>query len=208
MARKTKAQALETRQQIIDAALNCFSKRGVSSTSLAEIAVTAGVTRGAIYWHFKNKTDLLQQIYASLDQELELDEQRYLTQYPEDPLAQFRALLIDLLRSVVTNQGRRALFEIYYHKCEFVGEMEEFMRRQQEIIIACYPKIEEKLRLCQAYQQLPTQLNQKRAAIIIRAYISGLIENWLFTPENFSLDNQAERLVDSLIDMLRFSPNL
>ena len=58
MARKTKRQAQETKQQIIDAALRLFTVQGVSATSLSDIASAAGVTRGAIYWHFKNKVDL------------------------------------------------------------------------------------------------------------------------------------------------------
>lgn len=49
MARKTKQQAEETRQEILDAAIKTFSERGVSATSLADIAKSAGVTRGAIY---------------------------------------------------------------------------------------------------------------------------------------------------------------
>lgn len=53
MARKTKQQALETRQHILDVAIRLFSQQGVSATSLAQIAQAAGVTRGAIYWHFK-----------------------------------------------------------------------------------------------------------------------------------------------------------
>ncbi|MER1691841.1 TetR family transcriptional regulator, partial [Proteus mirabilis] len=48
MARKTKRQAQETRQQIIDAALRLFTVQGVSATSLSDIATEAGVTRGAI----------------------------------------------------------------------------------------------------------------------------------------------------------------
>ncbi len=59
MARKTKQQALETRQHILDVAMRLFSQQGVSATSLAQIAQAAGVTRGAIYWHFKDKSDLL-----------------------------------------------------------------------------------------------------------------------------------------------------
>lgn len=45
MARKTKQQAEETRQEILDAAIKTFSERGVSATSLADIAKSAGVTR-------------------------------------------------------------------------------------------------------------------------------------------------------------------
>lgn len=60
MARKTKKQAQETRQQILDTALRVFSEHGVSATSLSDIATAAGVTRGAIYWHFKNKAEIFE----------------------------------------------------------------------------------------------------------------------------------------------------
>jgi len=55
MARCTKEKALETRERILDAAEDVFDDNGVSNTSLADIATAAGVTRGAIYWHFTNK---------------------------------------------------------------------------------------------------------------------------------------------------------
>ena len=58
MARCTKEQALETRTRILDAAEDVFNANGVSKTSLADVAAAAGLTRGAIYWHFANKTDL------------------------------------------------------------------------------------------------------------------------------------------------------
>lgn len=62
MARKTKQEAQETRQHILDVALR-LSHSGVSSTSLGEITKAAGVTRGAIYWHFKDKSDLFSEIW-------------------------------------------------------------------------------------------------------------------------------------------------
>ncbi|MBL8522861.1 MAG: TetR family transcriptional regulator, partial [Betaproteobacteria bacterium] len=58
MVRRTKEEAQETRNRLLDTAEHVFNERGVSRTSLAEIAEAAGVTRGAIYWHFKNKLDL------------------------------------------------------------------------------------------------------------------------------------------------------
>ncbi|MFV9996425.1 MAG: TetR family transcriptional regulator [Arsenophonus endosymbiont of Dermacentor nuttalli] len=57
MVRKTKKQAKITRQEIIDAAIRRFSQYDVSATSFPNIAEVAGVTRGAIYWHFKNKVE-------------------------------------------------------------------------------------------------------------------------------------------------------
>jgi TetR/AcrR family acrAB operon transcriptional repressor len=55
MVRRTKTEALETRNSLLDAAEHLFQARGVSRTSLNDIANEAGTTRGAIYWHFKDK---------------------------------------------------------------------------------------------------------------------------------------------------------
>ncbi|KMV73799.1 hypothetical protein AI29_12660, partial [bacteria symbiont BFo2 of Frankliniella occidentalis] len=71
MARKTKAQAQETKSLLIEAAIDCFASRGVSATSLSEIAEHAGMTRGAIYWHFKNKTELFKEIWVNSDEEID-----------------------------------------------------------------------------------------------------------------------------------------
>lgn len=59
----------ETRQLIVDAAARLFSERGYATASLSDIASAAGVTKGALYWHFKSKEDIaleiVRQMYAS-----------------------------------------------------------------------------------------------------------------------------------------------
>ena len=61
--RKTKIEAQKTRQHLLDAALEVFWRNGVTRSSLQEIAQEAGVTRGALYWHFKNKEDLFDALF-------------------------------------------------------------------------------------------------------------------------------------------------
>lgn len=63
MARKTAIEAARTRRRILEAASEMFAREGVASTTLEQIAQQAGVTRGAIYWHFKGKQDLLQTLF-------------------------------------------------------------------------------------------------------------------------------------------------
>lgn len=58
--RRTKAQAAATRQHILDTALVLFDEAGYVETSLSMIARAADVTRGAIYWHFHNKEEILE----------------------------------------------------------------------------------------------------------------------------------------------------
>lgn len=66
-----KEEAQETRSQILEAAEKAFYERGVARTTLADIATLAGVTRGAIYWHFSNKADLVQAMLDSLREPLD-----------------------------------------------------------------------------------------------------------------------------------------
>ncbi|MFV0421677.1 TetR family transcriptional regulator [Oleidesulfovibrio sp.] len=65
MARKTKEEAEKTRQLLLDCALTVFLRKGYSATTLNDIAEEANLTRGAVYWHFKNKVDIFS---AVLDQ--------------------------------------------------------------------------------------------------------------------------------------------
>lgn len=107
MARKTKQQALETRQHILDVALRLFSQQGVSATSLAEIANAAGVTRGAIYWHFKNKSDLFSEIWELSESNIGELEIEYQAKFPDDPLSVLREILVHILEATVTEERRR-----------------------------------------------------------------------------------------------------
>ena len=66
MARKTKQEAEITRNAILNAAIQVLLTRGIARTHLDDIAREAGLTRGAIYWHFANKADLLNTLWKDL----------------------------------------------------------------------------------------------------------------------------------------------
>ncbi|HGN1898947.1 TPA: multidrug efflux transporter transcriptional repressor AcrR [Proteus mirabilis] len=208
MARKTKRQAQETRQQIIDAALRLFTVQGVSATSLSDIATEAGVTRGAIYWHFKNKVDLFTEACELTDLKIESLELEYQSKYPDDPLFVLRELLIYILTSIVEDPKHNALLEIYFHKCEFVGEMTPIVEIRRELCAADYSRIEQSLSRCIEKRQFPANLDLRRAAIMLKAMMTGLAENWLFSPESFSIKEESQYLVDSFIDMIKHSVNM
>ncbi|MFV0569356.1 MAG: multidrug efflux transporter transcriptional repressor AcrR [Citrobacter portucalensis] len=208
MARKTKQQALETRQHILDAALRLFSQQGVSSTSLAEIAKAAGVTRGAIYWHFKNKSDLFSEIWGLSESNINELEVEYRKKFPDDPLSVLREILVYVLESTATEERRRLLMEIIFHKCEFVGELAVVQQAQQNICIESIERIEMHLTCCIKRNILPVDLLTHRAAVLMRSYISGIIENWLFAPQSFDLKKEARDYVTILLEMYLLCPTL
>ena len=208
MARKTKQQAQETRQHILDVALRLFSQQGVSSTSLAEIAKAAGVTRGAIYWHFKNKSDLFSEIWELAKPNIDELETEYQAKFPDDPLSVLREILIYVLETTVTEERRRLLMEIIFHKCEFVGEIASVQLVERSLCLENYDRIEKTLRHCMDVNMLPENLNTRRVAVIMRSYISGIMENWLFAPESFDLKNEARHYVAVLLEMCLLCPTL
>jgi TetR/AcrR family acrAB operon transcriptional repressor len=208
MARKTKQQALETRQHILDVALRLFSQQGVSSTSLAEIAQAAGVTRGAIYWHFKNKSDLFNEIWELSESSITDLEIEYRAKFPGDPLSVLREILVYVLEATVDEERRRLMMEIIFHKCEFVGEMAVAQQAQRSLCLESYDRIEQTLNDCIKANMLPANLLTRRTAILMRSFISGIMENWLFAPQSFDLKKEARDYVAILLEMLQLAPTL
>lgn len=60
MARASAAAAAETARQIREVAIDLFADKGYAAVSIDEIAEAAGVTRGAIYHHYKSKAGLFE----------------------------------------------------------------------------------------------------------------------------------------------------
>src|SRR5260370_35825620 len=59
-------QSAVTRRAILDACLKLFARHGFSTTSIDDIASAAGITKGAVYWHFENKEELFQAILEEI----------------------------------------------------------------------------------------------------------------------------------------------
>jgi TetR/AcrR family acrAB operon transcriptional repressor len=208
MVRRTKEEAQETRSQILEAAQKAFYERGVARTTLADIAALAGVTRGAIYWHFSNKADLVQAMLDSLHEPLEEMAKASESEDEVDPLGCMRKLLVNLFHQVALDPKTRRINEILFHKCEFTDEMCDMRRQRQTAALECNDRIGLGLSNAVRKGQLPANLDVIRAAVCLHAFIDGILGQWLLIPEAFSLSQDAEQLVDTAFDMLRLSPAL
>ncbi|TBM32193.1 TetR family transcriptional regulator [Hafnia paralvei] len=202
MARKTKEDAFITRQRIINVAISEFSTQGFASTSLADIASAAGVTRGAIYWHFKNKEELFNEIWQQSARYSLYVSEKIHSENKDNPLKALQETLTYILRAAVSDPQQKSLMKIMFHKCEFTKEMTP----RSEIRRMVYfeeERLSSTLKRCVTLNQLPSKLNIEQSVIIIRAYMSGLIENWLLCSENYDLNSNASGLVDNLITLLK-----
>ncbi|MGK7245459.1 TetR family transcriptional regulator [Buttiauxella agrestis] len=201
MARKTKADALKTRQHLLDVAITLFAKNGVSTTTLADIADAAGMTRGAIYWHFDSKVSLFNEIW-NIQSCIALEIRRKLKiQNPDNDLKLLREIIIETLKFISTDRRQHELLQILYHTCEFNGEMYS-EREIRERYWFNRERMRKLLRNCISKGQIPVNTNVELAITIIHGYLSGIVKNWLMQPENLNLYEQAPDVVDSLIAML------
>ena len=208
MVRRTKEEALETRNSILDAAEQVFFEKGVSRTSLADIAQAAGVTRGAIYWHFANKGDLFTAMFDRVL--LPLDELKAASLDPEepDPLGRMMDICTLCLRDTAGDPSRKRVFDILFLKCEFVEEMGPVMARNQNNMRDALGSIQGGLRNAISKGQLPPDLDTARAASMLHAFMGGSLRDMLFLPGAFDFAAHADQMVKGMFDMMRMSPAL
>ena len=122
MARRTKEDALATREALLDAAVCVFGRRGVARSSLAEIAEQAGLTRGAVYWHFKDKGELFNAMMDRVTLPLEAD----LIGHCEgqgDPVVELRDKMRRAMRTIEHDALTQNVLEIATLKVEHVDDM-------------------------------------------------------------------------------------
>lgn len=207
MVRKTKEEAQETRNRILDAAQSVFHERGVARTSLSDIAGAADVTRGAIYWHFRNKADL----FAAMCDRIKMPmDALFDPDHAEDGdyVAQLRRIGEYLLQQLLDDAQWRQIFEIMFHKCEFVEDTEPMLARLQQSCRGSISRTERIMRNAMARGQLPADLDVPVAAAYYHATLSGLIADHLFYPDCSVLCGNGNRFVATLVDSLAHSPSL
>ena len=109
--RRTKAEAEQTRHDILKAALILFDEQGYAQTTLSNIARKAQVARGAIYWHFENKEEILTALAQV--QFAELNSQINAAIAAPDTWQNLADNFIAYFRSLLENPDRRRFCRIF-----------------------------------------------------------------------------------------------
>ena len=198
MVRRTKQEAQATRSHILDTAELVFEQRGVSGTSLHEIAKSAGVTRGAIYWHFEDKADLFNAMMERATMPLEEGgvcgfESNELT------LAQMRDGMVAVLRQIVADPQMKRVFGIATHKVEYIGEMDAVRERHLSIRNRCLADVERTLKQAIKNGELSRRMPARAAAVGLHALLDGLLQNWMLDPTGFNLVKVGTQVLDAYL---------
>lgn len=203
MVRKTKEEAQETRNAILDAAELVFQQRGVSHTSLAEIASAAGVTRGAIYWHFANKADLFDALVKRVYEPLEAKLIELQQQMDGDPIDLLRSITLYFLDRMAHDPRYFRVLEIVWLKCEYVGEIAKI----RDVHLECgnhFLAINvDAFELAKERGYLRADIDPRRAAIGLISLVDGLVVNWTLDNTLMPLAVDGPIIIDTYLDSLR-----
>ncbi|MFN7156552.1 MAG: TetR family transcriptional regulator [Acidovorax sp.] len=187
MARKTKEDAIATRNSLIDAAENVFLDKGVSRASLSDIAHAAGATRGAIYWHFKDKVDLFGAMMERVTLPLEQGYSEIECSTCPDPVQRLRAVMALVLRTVASDERTRRVFEIAIYKVEYVAELSGVRDRHVAASEAFTRQLARDFQIAAQMQGMVLPMTAMEAAIGLHALFDGLMRNWMLNDGAFDL---------------------
>ncbi|MCD8514946.1 MAG: TetR family transcriptional regulator [Burkholderiaceae bacterium] len=207
MARKTKAEADQTRNALLDAAERLFQAQGVSRTSLQDIAQAAGATRGAIYWHFKDKADLFNAMMERVTLPLEQAGQ---DTAPDEAAAVRLQRMLQMvgkaLHDTVHHLQTRRVFDIATHKVELTGELQAVAHRRQECLRDWCVRMSQTLQALAVDQGHALPIPPDAAGVGFFALIDGLIGTWLLTPDGFDLEQVGQLAIDNYLRGLGVAP--
>jgi TetR/AcrR family acrAB operon transcriptional repressor len=132
----TKEQAEKTRENILRGALKTFSEKGLAKARLEDIAKDMGVTRGAIYWHFKNKLELFSELFKKTLQIVLADAKKIL-ESEAPPFEKIRTLLIHLGTKSIDDEDYKAIGRILGYQYEWtddvIDEVNELAGRASQV---------------------------------------------------------------------------
>ncbi|HUY67780.1 MAG TPA: TetR family transcriptional regulator [Alphaproteobacteria bacterium] len=203
MARRTKDQAEKTRSAILDAAEREFYGHGVARTSLEEIAHAAGVTRGAVYWHFKDKIELCEAMMQRVFLPQEDILKRLAARQGSTPLADLQKACGDALRLIVRDRHRWHVLAILTHRCEYVEDMAVIMARRRQCKEHMLSQSRTLFERAKKLRQLAAGWSPRTAALGLQAMMSGLIVGAMEGRKNFRLDKEGVACIDAFFRSLR-----
>ncbi|RAX43604.1 TetR family transcriptional regulator [Rhizobium tropici] len=183
--RRTKEEAAETRSEILHSAKALFLDKGYENVSLEEIAAAAGVTRGAVHWHFKNKQGLMFAIRDEAQQPFQELAERMSKELPTNPLDLVAEAIAGIFDDVQGDPRKRSMLKVMMHLdmafCDgTTNRASSFRHDMHEHFERIFTLMNEKTKL-------PAPWTPDTAASALTAVIGGLITEWTLDRGNFQL---------------------
>ncbi|MCP4164743.1 MAG: TetR family transcriptional regulator [Chloroflexi bacterium] len=191
--RRTKEEATQTRQMILDAALTIFSKQGYQAARLQEIAEAAGVTRGAIYHHFESKAGLYITLIEQASEQFDAVIAQAITEGGTFQQVGTR-VLVNAWTCLEEDPHLAKVVELFNFKTGFTSELAEINQRREDESETLVNYVAGFMRQAIEDGELGADLDPVITARAFIAYQNGVMNLWLTNQEAFSLKKSAPAL--------------
>lgn len=192
--RRTKDDADQTRQDLLEAALDIFSRKGYQAARLEDVAQAAGVTRGAIYHHFGGKNEL----YMAL-----IEHAAALGNTVIERAVEEGGTFLEIIRRVVVDALSLLEEDPRFSKVMALSlatpEMAELTRRRRAEAQTLVENISGFFRLGIEGGELRPDLEPQTAARALLGYQNGLVMLWLANRQAFSIRETAPALAEIFV---------
>ena len=193
--RRTKEEAAVTRARLLEAALESFHAKGYAATTLDDIARQAGITRGAIQWHFGNKAELYNTLVGESYQKA-AEAFRDIYEAKGTPLQKLHLILVKWLGYAEEDVKFRTMLELVMLKTEVSPELAEGMQKKNQGNQTTIAFFADLIRQGIQSSEIRPEVHPEVAAIAALGLINGVTSLWLIDPTAFTLRGTAEETVE------------
>ncbi|WGS43779.1 TetR family transcriptional regulator [Burkholderia sp. JSH-S8] len=206
MARKTREESLAIKHRILDAAELVLLERGVAQTAMADLAEAAGMSRGAVYGHYKNKMEvclaMCDRAFARTSEGFEACEGQF-------ALDTLRRAASHYLEQCGEPGSMQRVLVILYTKCEQSEENIALQRRRIALELQMLRIAKALLRRAVAGGEVAADLDVHLAAVYLVSLLEGVFESIVWTNRlRRNLWSDAEAILDAGFDAVRTSAAL
>lgn len=197
--RRTKEEAEQTRQALLDAALTAFSEHGYQAARLQDIAAAAGTTRGAIYHHFDNKADLYRQLIEDASQQ---GDEVIAAAIAEGGsfVDVCRRILVETMANLTRDERFRRVMALSLFKTGVSHELAALEQERLQNAAATVGAIAAYMQMGIEQGVVRRDLSPETLARAFIAFQNGVAWLWLANDEFFPLADDAAGLADVLLN--------
>lgn len=193
---------METRRRILEAATAVFDKRSWKDVTLEDVASAAGVTRGAVYWHFAGKECLFDAVCKATPLPAELIDAGVTEWCGDDPLGHFRDACLAILAEASGTEGADEVYSAPSNREELLDPAGSLLLRHRTSVERSRQSLQRVLAAAVEKGQLPATLDTELGARLLHGIVAGLLGDWLLKPNSFDLVAEGERALDAAFVML------
>ena len=201
--RKTKEEALKTRSKVLKSAMKVFLAKGYSQTSLADIAKTAGYTRGAVYWHFEDKSEILE-ILISKFHERFLFKQAEILPSALDPLQKVTEVININFLELYRNKEFRDFIELTWFKTE-IDQHAGLLQGKVAITKIFNDTITQLFYEAARQGILKKEIEPEIAALTITSLINGIYRGYFVMPDNLRDEAVGKSIIENYLNQIRLN---